>query len=64
LPRKLKRRADASGTSNSAAPEHIRPGLNRFASVTVAVHHIATIDLTNREPVGHVSEQVSVMSPD
>ena len=26
-------------------------------------HQIATIDLTNKEGVGHVSEQVSVMSP-
>jgi transposase InsO family protein len=28
-----------------------------------AAHQIATIDLTNKESVGHVSEQVSVMSP-
>jgi hypothetical protein len=28
-----------------------------------AAHQIATIDLTNEESVGHVSEQVSVMSP-
>lgn len=32
--------------------------------VFFAAHQVATIDLTNREPVGHVSEQVSVMSPD
>ena len=28
-----------------------------------AAHQIATIDLTNKESVGHVSEQVSAMSP-
>ena len=31
--------------------------------VFFAAHQIATIDLTNNECVGHVSEQVSVMSP-
>ena len=29
-----------------------------------AAHQIATIDLTNKQCVGDVSEQVSVMSPD
>ena len=32
--------------------------------VFFASHQIATIDLTNPKSVGHVSEQVSVMSPD
>lgn len=31
--------------------------------VFFAAHHIATIDLTNKQPVSHVSEQVSAMSP-
>jgi len=31
--------------------------------VFFAAHQIATIDLTNKQGVGHVSEQVSVMSP-
>jgi transposase InsO family protein len=32
--------------------------------VFFAAHQIATIDLTNKESVGHVPERVSVMSPD
>jgi transposase InsO family protein len=32
--------------------------------VFFAAHQIATIDLTNNQPVSHVSEQVSAMSPD
>jgi hypothetical protein len=32
--------------------------------VFFAAHQIATIDLTNNETVGDVSEQVSAMSPD
>jgi putative transposase len=32
--------------------------------VFFAAHHIANIDLTGGEGVGHLSEQVSVMSPD
>lgn len=32
--------------------------------VFFAAHQIATIDLTNQQPVSHVSEQVSAISPD
>jgi transposase InsO family protein len=38
------------------------PANDRYG-VFFAAHQIATIDLTNKECVGHVSEQVSVMSP-
>ena len=43
----------------------IRPrGKDGKFAVCFASHHIATIDLTNPKSVGHVSEQVSAMSPD
>jgi hypothetical protein len=32
--------------------------------VFFGAHQIAAIDLTDPKPVGHVSEQVSAMSPD
>jgi transposase InsO family protein len=42
----------------------IRPrGIDGQYGIFFASHQIATIDLTNNQPVGHVSEQVSAMSP-
>jgi len=37
---------------------------DRHHGVFFGAHHIATIDLTSKEGVGHVSEHVSIMSPD
>jgi transposase InsO family protein len=42
----------------------IRPrGTDGRYAIFFASHQIATIDLTNNQPVGHVSEQASTMSP-
>jgi hypothetical protein len=43
----------------------IRPrGVDGHYGVFFGAHQIAAIDLTRNQPVSHVSEQVSIMSPD
>jgi hypothetical protein len=42
----------------------VRPSsTNGKYALCFGAHHIATIDLTNQQPVGHVSEHMSVISP-
>ena len=41
----------------------IRPIADETYGIYFASHRIATIDLTSRQPVSHVSEQASAMSP-
>jgi hypothetical protein len=42
------------------------PGIHafRWSSIFFGAHQIATIDLTHKQSVGDVSEQVSAMSQD